>query len=113
MNKIRVNNRSTGLPSGGQDLLDLHTRGRRRLRLVECLLYFCNHTCENSLDRVYGLIGIVKEEERLTIDYDKTSLDVFLDCLNTIDSHSYGRYPHVVTIKGGNMLCVPWQRAWV
>jgi hypothetical protein len=88
MNEFMRFNRYKVPPSSGQDLLALHPCGLRRLSLVNCLGNFCNHTCENSLDRVYGLMGIVEEEERLTIDYDKTSLDVFLDFFNTIISHS-------------------------
>jgi hypothetical protein len=84
MDEFMTNIRYKAPPSSGKDLLALRTHGPRRLRFVQCLVYFCNHTCENSLDRVYGLMGIVKVEERLTIDYDKTSLDVFLDVFNTI-----------------------------
>ncbi|KAH7091367.1 heterokaryon incompatibility protein-domain-containing protein, partial [Paraphoma chrysanthemicola] len=62
------------------------------LTLDVCLLRFSWHACENPLDRVYGLMGIVTEDQRLAIDYSKTALDVFRDVLDTLQRHA----PHVL-----------------
>jgi hypothetical protein len=41
--------------------------------LQRCIEMFCQNNCEDSRDRVYGLMGLVYEDERLEIDYLKST----------------------------------------
>lgn len=54
------------------------------LSLLDCLRLFAHHKCEDPRDKVYGLMGLVKQEERLYVDYQKTPHEVFLDVLKSM-----------------------------
>jgi hypothetical protein len=52
--------------------------------LCLCIPYFLKSDCEDPRDRVYSLMGVVKEKDRITVDYNKTVLEVYLDVLNVL-----------------------------
>ncbi|KAH7081427.1 heterokaryon incompatibility protein-domain-containing protein [Paraphoma chrysanthemicola] len=70
------------------------------LTLEVCLLRFSWHACENPLDRVYGLMGIVAEDQRLAIDYSKTAPGVFQDVLDALRRHA----PSVLLSDQGQLI---------
>lgn len=53
--------------------------GRPRIRLMAALSFFHLHECENPRDKVYGIMGVVLENEQIPIDYSKPVEDVFAD----------------------------------
>ena len=55
-----------------------------QLTWMECIRKFSANTCEDARDKVYGMMGIVREEDRFTVDYNKSVLEVFLDVVNMI-----------------------------
>lgn len=50
------------------------------------ILRFSGYNCENPRDKVYGLLGIVKEKEkeRLEVDYTKSVQEVFVDVIKAL-----------------------------
>lgn len=54
---------------------------RRSQTLRQCVTRFARHKCEDPRDKVYGLMGLVEERDRLAIDYNKTKHEVFLDVM--------------------------------
>jgi hypothetical protein len=54
---------------------------RRQMSLMNYVWCFYEGICENPRDKVYGLIGIVREEDRVVVDYEKSILEVYLDCM--------------------------------
>jgi hypothetical protein len=56
----------------------------RYLHLQFCIMCFPRSDCEDPRDRVYSLMGIVKEKERIAVDYNKTVLEVYLDVINVL-----------------------------
>ncbi|OWY51320.1 hypothetical protein AALT_g4606 [Alternaria alternata] len=60
-----------------QGMMDL--REEMSLRwYVKC---YSRGICENPRDKVYGLLGLVREEDRVVVDYEKSALEVYLDFL--------------------------------
>jgi hypothetical protein len=47
-----------------------HNKPIRDLPLLEVLEKLGNGYCSEPMDHVYGLLGLVREEERLQVDYD-------------------------------------------
>jgi hypothetical protein len=47
--------------------------------LQRCIELFCQNNCEDPRDRVYGLMGLIHENERLEIDYLKSTYEVYSD----------------------------------
>jgi hypothetical protein len=67
-----------------------------RRSLKETLAMFSGAYCQDPRDRVYGLMGLVEEGQRLTIDYAKPLQGILLDVMQAlytkhgeIDSQSY------------------------
>jgi hypothetical protein len=67
----------------------MHTASRREswalglyLPLVDCILALHVGICENPRDKVYGLMGMVREEERVVVDYEKSVLEVYMDFMH-------------------------------
>lgn len=54
------------------------------LPLTDCIRALHMGICENPRDKVYGLMGMVREEERVVVDYEKSVLEVYLDCMHVI-----------------------------
>jgi hypothetical protein len=57
----------------GKELME-----RYYVPLVDCVWSFCRGICENPRDKVYGLLGMVHEEDRVVVDYEMSVLEVYL-----------------------------------
>ncbi|KAI4609182.1 hypothetical protein J4E83_008824 [Alternaria metachromatica] len=75
---------------------------RRQMIWPQCIDGFSANACEDPRDKVYGMMGIMKEEEQLTVDYDKSVLEVYLDVVNILRISMGKASPHVMR----NYLCV-------
>ena len=65
---------------GGSDILQ-KPELRGSLPLVECIRRFSKYDCSNLRDKVYGLLGLVLEDQRPTVDYSKSEEEVVADVL--------------------------------
>lgn len=63
---------------GGSDILQ-KPEFRGSLPLVECIRRFSKYDCSNMRDKVYGLLGLVLEDQRPTVDYSKSEEEVIAD----------------------------------
>jgi hypothetical protein len=54
--------------------------------LGSALLSFSSLQASDMRDKIYGLLGVVKEEERLKIDYSKTPREVYWDAITFMNS---------------------------
>lgn len=52
--------------------------------LATAMFLFSNNICADSHDKVYGLMGIVRQEQRLAIDYNNPPQDVFQEAFKVI-----------------------------
>jgi hypothetical protein len=68
---------------GGSDILQ-KPEFRGSLPLVECIRRFSKYDCSNLRDKVYGLLGLVLEDQRPTVDYSKSEEEVIADVLMII-----------------------------
>ncbi|KAH3939032.1 hypothetical protein HBH53_240810 [Parastagonospora nodorum] len=71
----------------GMSILEIAIRQDRNageLTLYECLHYFSIQECHDSRDKVYGLLGLVKEGQRPDVAYKKSVEQVFLGALRAI-----------------------------
>ncbi|KAF2995073.1 hypothetical protein E8E13_002682 [Curvularia kusanoi] len=53
----------------------------KRLPLAECLTRFSKYECSNRRDKVYGLLGLVLEDQRPLVDYSKSEEEVIADVI--------------------------------
>jgi hypothetical protein len=53
-------------------------------RLDGLLSDFADNECHDPLDKIYGLQGLVGPEERLEVDYDKNTLQVYIELCNKL-----------------------------
>lgn len=55
----------------------------RRQRLSDFIHYFCQQQCKDPRDKVYGLLGLLSDEERMSIepDYDRSLKQLFVDTI--------------------------------
>lgn len=60
---------------------------------------YSGYQCENPRDKVYGLLGIVRSDERLEVDYNKLVQDVFLDAARAVQVSKLDR-PDRVKCQG-------------
>jgi hypothetical protein len=80
------------ISNGSSDLLILTGASwGAGLSLLECIWSFRICVCENPRDKIYGLMGIVREEERVIIDYNKSVFEVYQDF---IAAHYSTRWRH-------------------
>jgi len=63
-----------------QHLLDDHKQ-EKQMTLIYAIKTFIQSHCQNPRDKVYGLMGLVKEEQRLAIDYGKSLQELLLDSM--------------------------------
>jgi hypothetical protein len=71
---------SAGVPISALNLLDqAQTYTRGFTTLAQLLLVMSSRECTDLRDHVYGLLGLVSEDQRPEIDYTKTLWEVFLD----------------------------------
>jgi len=77
------------------------------MTLFDVVRLFSQGRCQDPRDKVYGLMGLVKEDQRLTIDYAKSLEELLLDLMgmfykeSTNDfSHSYTEYHNALVDLG-------------
>lgn len=58
-----------------------HPDHRGLLPLAECINRYSKYECFNQCDKVYGLLGLVMEEQRPMVDYQKSREEVIADVL--------------------------------
>jgi hypothetical protein len=58
-----------------QEVVDM----REQMSLRGYVWCYSRGKCENPRDKVYGLLGMVREEDRVVVDYEKSVLEVYLD----------------------------------
>jgi hypothetical protein len=63
----------------------LYGRGQRTL--LQCIERYSRNMCFEPRDKVYGLLGLVHEHERLQVDYNKSVWQVFLETLDIIEGN--------------------------
>jgi len=66
---------SHGYHRSGQD---------QSMPLMDCIQKFRDSKCQDPRDKVYGFMGVVRVEDRIAVDYNKTVLGVFLDFINVV-----------------------------
>ena len=93
-------------PTAARYLLDDHSQ-ETQMTLIYAIKAFSQSHCQNPHDKVYGLMGLVKEDQRLTIDYAKSLEELLLDLMgmfykeSTNDfSHSYTEYHNALVDLG-------------
>ncbi|KAH7081971.1 heterokaryon incompatibility protein-domain-containing protein [Paraphoma chrysanthemicola] len=57
---------------------------RKGRHLAQCLERYCHNDCQNPRDKVYALLGLVKAEEQVPIDYSKPVSGVYIDTLQIL-----------------------------
>ncbi|KAF2025421.1 hypothetical protein EK21DRAFT_10728, partial [Setomelanomma holmii] len=60
----------------------IHNRKGRHLE--QCIERYCRNDCQDPRDKVYALLGIVKEEEQVPIDYSKSISEVYIDTIQVL-----------------------------
>lgn len=55
-------------------------------RLAWCVQNFSIQDCDDPRDKVYGLLGLAHEDLSISIDYSKSTLEVYLDALLAADT---------------------------
>jgi hypothetical protein len=63
----------------GQIMMDF----QGEVSLMYYVMCYSTGICENLRDKVYGLMGMVRKEDRLVVDYEKSVLEVYLDFMLT------------------------------
>ncbi|KAF2845081.1 HET-domain-containing protein [Plenodomus tracheiphilus IPT5] len=67
----------------------VHNRFNRRLE--QCIERYSFNGCTDPHDRVYALLGLVKKEEQIPVDYAKSVEEVFRDVFELISTRHYDR----------------------
>ncbi len=77
----------------------------RKDSLIMALNSFLSYGCEDPRDKVYGLMGLVHPNERLSVHYSKSTIDIFLDVLAVIweDNHEYNMNGMILLSLGSAM----------
>jgi hypothetical protein len=88
--------------TAAKSLIKIHPQGIW-MTLINAIRLFSESYCQDPRDKVYGLMGLVKQEQRLTIDYGKSLEGLLLDLVaifyteSTQElSHSYAEYRDVL-----------------
>lgn len=63
------------------DIISAYRQPQRSFSLYHCVTSFACHRCSDDRDRIYGLLGLVPQDQRLAVDYSKTLEQVFLDVM--------------------------------
>ncbi|KAF1846021.1 HET-domain-containing protein [Cucurbitaria berberidis CBS 394.84] len=70
----------------------IHNRQSRHL--AQCIDRYSSNHCEKPQDRVYSLLGLVKPEEQLAIDYEKSVPEVFVDAVKVLARSHWRQHPY-------------------
>jgi hypothetical protein len=74
--------------------------GHYRPTLEEVVYCFHAHECENLRDRVYGLVSMVHQEERIDIDYSRDVGNVFIDTIMKLLRPNFSNHPPLMLAYG-------------
>jgi hypothetical protein len=81
--------------------------GRDSRTLGQCLERYSGNLSQDPRDKVYGLLGLVKENERPEVDYNKTVAEVYIDALriiwNSPEEHTWQNFIKLATTLGQKM----------
>lgn len=72
------------------------------ISLAKALDRFAAMDCQDARDRIYGLLGLVAEDQRPEVDYNKSIHEAYIDAVNTlarnnfVDDMSYDFYGRAV-----------------
>ncbi|KAH6629704.1 heterokaryon incompatibility protein-domain-containing protein [Boeremia exigua] len=69
---------------------DFLSRGKD-LTLGSCILTFSGQNCQNPKDRVYGLLGMVKEGDCIVVDYNKSIYQIYVEAVVAVGPLGGGR----------------------
>jgi hypothetical protein len=58
-----------------------HGKGNETLK--DCIRRFSGYDCEDPRDKVYGILSLVRENDRLEVDYSKSTEEVFLQVVTS------------------------------
>jgi hypothetical protein len=72
------------------DFANPDSKRDRYFPLRMCIASFYRSGCEDPRDKVYSLMGVVEVKDRITVDYEKTVLEVYLDVFNVLVNQSTG-----------------------
>lgn len=72
------------------------------MSLQDCISRFCYQQCSDPLDKVFGLMGLVAENEQVVIDYDRSVPEVFLDVVRSLHSRDLVLTQTGRTASGGS-----------
>jgi len=67
-------------PTAARYLLDDHSQ-ETQMTLIYAIKAFSQSHCQNPHDKVYGLMGLVKPHQRISIDYGKSMEELLLDVM--------------------------------
>jgi len=63
----------------------MYAQGKgKTLTWPKCIDGFSANACEDLRDKVYGMMGVVSEEDKFAVDYQKSVLEVYTDVLCVI-----------------------------
>jgi hypothetical protein len=65
-------------------LLHVSNQGRSRRDIAYNIDFFCINECENSLNNIYGLLGLVDSSTHIIPDYTKSVQDVYTGVLTAV-----------------------------
>lgn len=86
-----------GLTIAPSTLALLKLRNIKPYTLEDCIETFSGQNCEDARDRVYGLMGLINGDERVPIDYAKTTHQVYCDVVLTF---CLGYTTHINALRG-------------
>ncbi|CAN9128288.1 unnamed protein product [Alternaria alternata] len=64
---------------------------RRQMSLMHYVWCFYEGKCENPRDKVYGLMGMVRKEDGVVVDYRKSVMEVYLDFVGISINKGFAR----------------------
>jgi hypothetical protein len=71
---------------------DLTSIKRGQATLWHCISSFSAYSCQDPRDKIYGLLGLVREDDKLEVDYSKSTEDLFLQVVMFIGSRALSKY---------------------
>jgi hypothetical protein len=77
----------------GPRVVDRRALGRRygSLTLEYCISQYCQNGCTDPRDKVYGLLGMTSERWRMTISYENSVVEVYLDAMAALCEELFDR----------------------
>jgi hypothetical protein len=73
---------------------------REGRHLTQCIERYCHNGCQDPRDKVYALLGLVKAEEQVPIDYKKSVAEVYVDTVQILARRWWLQTPHTLDDNG-------------